>query len=277
MKLEELLNSVPETYSRADRELIERAYRIAENAHSDQKRASGEPYFVHCFSVAKSLAEMCVPPPVVAAGLLHDTVEDTEITLDDLERDFGKEIAQLVGAVTKLTSLPRVSRGDRIEEGEDEKTGLENDRKRRSQKVDLASENLRKTLLAIADDPRVVLIKLADRLHNMRTLEFMPHYKQKRIAQETMDIFAPLASRLGIWKMKWELEDMSFRYVNPDMYMQIADNLTARRSDREKNVNAIIKLLYTVVEQTGLKDVVITGRPKHIYSIYQKMIRKSVP
>jgi GTP pyrophosphokinase len=235
------------------------------------------------------LSEMKVPPVVVAAGLLHDTVEDTKITLDDLARDFGSEISQLVDSVTKLTTLPRVSRSDRIEETDEERKRRETAKRRgelppeeemtqrmRSRRYDLASETLRKTFLAMAEDPRVVVVKLADRLHNMRTLGSMPVHKQRRIAQETMDIFAPLASRLGIWQMKWELEDLAFRYVKPEQYHEIAKNLHERRSSREKEMEGIVIRLMEVITPSGLAPD-ISGRPKHIYSIFRKMQRKGVP
>ena len=178
---------------------------------------------------------------------MHDTVEDTPLTLNDIARDFGEEIACLVDGVTKLTQLPRVSRGDQHEDelhpNLDQQTaaarrGEEDpeeaaDRLQKSRKYDLVSETLRKTFLAMGDDVRVILIKLADRLHNMRTLSHMPEHKRKRIAQETLDIFAPLANRLGIWQIKWELEDLGFRYVNPEKYHEIAENLDSRRSTRE--------------------------------------------
>ena len=237
MLIDTLLERLPDNYSPADREFIERAYRVADKAHQDQKRVSGDPYVNHCVAVATILADMYVPPVVIAAGLLHDTVEDTEITLDDLERDFGSEIAQLVDSVTKLTTLPRVSRSDLVEDTPEERERREAAERRgelppeeeiaqlmRSRKYDLASETLRKTFLAMAEDPKVVLVKLADRLHNMRTLGSMPAHKQRRIAQETMDIFAPLANRLGIWQMKWELEDLAFCYLNPEVYKEIASS-----------------------------------------------------
>src|SRR5512133_2364723 len=208
--LERLLEQLPENYTLADRELVQRAYRVAEEAHRDQKRHSGEPYINHCLAVASILADLRVPPEVVAAGLLHDTVEDTTITLNDIRRDFGDTIATLVDGVTKLTNLPRVSRDDQHAEMDASPGAPETELRPQvlGKRPDLASETLRKTFLAMGDDVRVVLIKLADRLHNMRTLSHMPETKRKRIAQQTLDIFAPLANRLGIWQIKWELEDL---------------------------------------------------------------------
>src|SRR5512145_209456 len=270
--LERLLEQLPDTYTLADRELIQRAYRVAEEAHRDQKRHSGEPYINHCLAVASILADLRVPPEVVAAGLLHDTVEDTPITLNDIRRDFGDTIAVLVDGVTKLTNLPRVSRDDQHAEknGHDSPeaplNGNGNGNTPLGRKQDLVSETLRKTFLAMGDDVRVVLIKLADRLHNMRTLGFMPEAKRRRIAQETLDIFAPLANRLGIWQMKWELEDLGFRYVNPEKYKEIAANLAERRTDREREMQNIISRLEAMTKKAGVKAE-ISGRPKHIFSI----------
>ncbi|HEY5571574.1 MAG TPA: bifunctional (p)ppGpp synthetase/guanosine-3',5'-bis(diphosphate) 3'-pyrophosphohydrolase [Anaerolineales bacterium] len=290
MRIEQLMDSLPKSYTPADRELVQRAYRVAERAHTGQIRASGELYISHCLAVAGILAELHVPPSVVAAGLLHDTVEDTELTLEDLDRDFGHEIANLVDGVTKLTQLPRVSRGDQHpeEEAKEEKERQiaerrgkpdpdeEVDRLVRSRRYDLVSETLRKTFLAMGEDVRVVLIKLADRLHNMRTLSHMPENKRKRIAQQTMDIFAPLANRLGIWQIKWELEDLSFRYIDPETYKEIAENLAERRTDREREMQKITNRLQSLLEKSGVRAEV-SGRPKHIYSIYRKMHRKGVP
>ena len=289
MRIESLLDSLPANYTSVDRELIMRAYHVAEHYHRNQQRASGEPYINHCVAVAGILAEMRVPPEVVAAGLLHDTVEDTELTLADINREFGEEIARLVDGVTKLTQLPRVSRGDQrpeddIREEEErliaERRGLpdaetEAQQITRSRRYDLVSETLRKTFIAMGEDVRVVLIKLADRLHNMRTLSHMPESKRVRIAQQTLDIFAPLANRLGIWQIKWELEDLAFRYVNPDRYKEIAANLAERRIDRESQMREIINKLHDFMTTAGIQAE-ITGRPKHIYSIYKKMTRKGV-
>ena len=290
MDLQTLYEVLPTNYSLADRELIQRAYKVAHRAHTGQKRASGEPYINHCLAVAVILAELRVPPAVVAAGLLHDTVEDTDISLSDIRADFGEEIAKLVDGVTKLTQLPRVSRGDQQADSEAreeverliaERRGLPGPEEEaaqliRSRKYDLMSETLRKTFLAMGEDVNVVLIKLADRLHNMRTLGHMPDNKRRRIAQETLDIFAPLANRLGIWQMKWELEDLAFRYVNPELYRDIAENLETRRSQRERELQEIKAKLQKILSQAGIKAEVI-ARPKHIYSIYKKMVRKGVP
>jgi GTP diphosphokinase / guanosine-3',5'-bis(diphosphate) 3'-diphosphatase len=282
MKIENLLEALPDIYSVVDRELIMRAYQFAEQAHTGQRRASGEPYITHCVAVAAILAEMRVPPAVVIAGLLHDTVEDTPRTLADIRREFGDEVAHLVDGVTKLTNLPRVERGDQHLEEKDEPNGngddtgtlLESDP--RGRKKDLRNETLRKTFMAMGDDIRVVLIKLADRLHNMRTLGFMPESKRKRIAQETLDIFAPLANRLGIWRIKWELEDLAFRYINPEKYKEIAENLAERREDREHQIDTILAKLKGLLDQATI-HVEISGRPKHIYSIYRKMVEKGRP
>ena len=279
--LERLLEQLPDNYTLADRELIQRAYRVAEEAHREQKRHSGEPYINHCLAVASILADLRVPPEVVAAGLLHDTVEDTPITLSDIRRDFGQTIAVLVDGVTKLTNLPRVSRGDQHAEKLNGNNGSEPaesevDALALGRKQDLVSETLRKTFLAMGEDVRVVLIKLADRLHNMRTLGFMPEHKRKRIAKETLDIFAPLANRLGIWQIKWELEDLGFRYLNPEKYKEIAEQIQERRPDREVQIEAIKENLLELLESHNIKAE-ISGRPKHIYSIYKKMTQKGKP
>jgi guanosine-3',5'-bis(diphosphate) 3'-pyrophosphohydrolase len=300
--IQQLLDGLPETYNLADRELLQRAYRVAEQAHRGQKRASGEPYINHCVAVAKILIELRVPPEVAAAGLLHDTVEDTSLKIRDIQRDFGEEVANLVDGVTKLTNLPRVSRGDQhaVERPKDSNDGHQPRSEKKSsakelvlleegdedqepdlpatlgRKPDLVSETLRKTFLAMGDDVRVVLIKLADRLHNMRTLGYIPEAKRKRIAQQTLDIFAPLANRLGIWQVKWELEDLSFRYVNPEKYKEIAEQLAERRPDREAQIKHIIADLQKILDQNDIQ-VEISGRPKHIYSIYKKMNERGKP
>ena len=273
-----LLEQLPEYFSLADRELILRAYRVAEEAHREQKRQSGEPYINHCLAVASILADLRVPPEVVTAGLLHDTVEDTTVTLDDIRRDFGDTVANLVNGVTKLTNLPRVSRGDQHAKNDktDDAQLQEQEVESKSRKQDLKSETLRKTFLAMGDDVRVVLIKLADRLHNMRTLHHTPEEKQRRIAKETLEIFAPLANRLGIWQIKWELEDLGFRYVNPQKYKEIAKNLQDKRPDREQEIEEIKHNLIKILAKHNIQ-IEVSGRPKHIYSIYKKMTKKGKP
>ena len=287
MRIENLMDCLPANYNLLDREMIMRAYQMAEQAHRGQKRASGEPYVSHCLAVAAILAEMRVPPAVVAAGLLHDTLEDTSLPVETIRTEFGEEVVKLVDGVTKLTNLPRVSKtedmiapiSDQPDAAGEHRRAAADDEPEveppnlRSRKRDLASETLRKTFLAMGDDIRVVLIKLADRLHNMRTLGFMPEAKRVRIGKETLDIFAPLANRLGIWQIKWELEDLAFRYVDPEKFKEIAENLAERRADRESKIRQIIQDLHTTLQQNGIQAE-ITGRPKHIYSIYKKMVTK---
>jgi GTP pyrophosphokinase len=273
--LARLLDELPAAYTLADKDLVQRAYTAAEEAHRGQTRISGEPYINHCLAVAQILAELRVPPEVLAAGLLHDTVEDTKITLDMIERDFGKVVASLVDGVTKLSNLPRVSRDDQRADRKSPagEGASESESGALGRRPDMASETLRKTFLAMGDDVRVVLIKLADRLHNMRTLGHMPDAKRRRIAQQTLDIFAPLANRLGIWQIKWELEDLAFRYVDPAKYKEIAEQLAERRPDRETQIQNIIDGLKQLLEEHVI-TAEISGRPKHIYSIYKKMREK---
>jgi GTP pyrophosphokinase len=278
----ELESILPETYSVVDRELIKKAFLFAEKAHAGQVRASGEPYITHCVSVSIILSELKVPPIVIAAALLHDTVEDTPVTIEELKKEFGDEISSLVNGVTKLTNLPRVSKYGKLSREDAARSDPQADDHddvwikedlQRSRRKDLATETLRKTLMAMGDDVRVVLIKLADRLHNMRTLNYIPEHKHNRIAQETMEIFAPLANRLGIWQIKWELEDLAFRYLYPPEYKNIAEKLADRRVNRESEVKQIIENLQKYLTEGGIKAE-ITGRTKHIYSIYQKMMQK---
>jgi len=278
MLFNELEKSFPAYYSAVDIDQIRSAYAFAEKAHEGQERLSGKPYITHCVAVAQILSDLRVPPVVISAALLHDTVEDNiEITIEDIKEKFGEEISKMVDGVTKLSNIPHVSKiGEQPDELANEEPSSTADisrSARKSRHKDLKTETLRKTLMAMGDDVRVVLIKLADRLHNMRTLNFMPDAKKTRIAQETMDIFAPLANRLGIWQIKWELEDLGFRYTSPDAYKEIAQKLSDRRSDREVEVTRIIKELEKFLKESQIESQ-ISGRPKHIYSIYSKMLRK---
>ncbi len=255
---ESLLQQMPETLSQDDRGLIERAYELAEVAHSGQKRASGEPYIQHSLTVAQILADLRLDSATIAAGLLHDVVEDSVVTIEDLRQDFGDEVTSLVDGVTKLSQIDRLSQMTQRDLQDED------------------AESLRKMFLAMADDVRVVLIKLADRLHNMRTLESLSQEQQRRIAEETLEIFAPLANRLGIWQMKWELEDLGFRYLNPQRYWEITALLDERRADRERRIARVIGILEKRLRKEGL-EAEISGRPKHIYSIHEKMNRKGLP
>jgi len=257
MNLASLLQQMSETLSQNDRELIERAYGLAVVAHSHQKRASGEPYIQHSLAVAQIMVDLRLDSATVAASLLHDVAEDSIISVEDLRQDFGDEVARLVDGATKLGQIDKLSQMSRRDLQDEE------------------AESLRKMFLAMVDDVRVVLIKLADRLHNMRTLDALPEEKQRRIAKETLEIFAPLANRLGIWQMKWELEDLGFRYLSPPKYGEIAALLDERRADRERRIAHIIEALERRLEKEGL-EAEISGRPKHIYSIYEKMKRKGL-
>ncbi len=225
---------------------LEEAFSLADEAHKEQKRASGEPYILHPLAVAEILANLQIDSNTLVAALLHDVVEDTIYTLEDIQERFGQEVAFLVDGVTKLNQFQYQT------------------------KEDQQLENYRKMFLAMAKDVRVVVIKLADRLHNMRTLKHMRSDKQKRIATETLEIFAPLAHRLGIFNIKWELEDLSFRYLEPDKYYDLVDQMKQKRQAREEIVNDTMDQLEVSLKETNIKADV-KGRPKHFYSIYKKM------
>ncbi|MEJ2556312.1 MAG: bifunctional (p)ppGpp synthetase/guanosine-3',5'-bis(diphosphate) 3'-pyrophosphohydrolase [Anaerolineae bacterium] len=258
MDFESWLVSLENGRSEAERELLRRAFDLASQAHANQKRASGEPYIQHCLAVAQMLAELHLDTATLAAALMHDTLEDTPVTHEELEREFGNEIAKLVDGVTKLGQIDQLS-------------GMSE----RNIREDAKAESLRKMFLAMVDDVRVVLIKLADRLHNMRTLSSLPDHKRKRIARETLEIFAPLANRLGIWQMKWELEDLSLRHLEPETYKEIATLIDERRPNRERYIAEVVSRVREELSKAGVKAEV-SGRPKHIYSIYRKMKRKGV-
>ena len=251
MELEQLLKQLNEYMEDADLSLVKEAYQYAKDAHDGQFRISGEPFVEHPLGVALVLARLELDIISVSSALLHDVVEDTEITSDDIEDKFGSEIALIVDGVTKLTRMNFNS------------------------KVEHQAESLRKMFLAMAEDIRVVLIKLADRLHNMRTLSYMKREKQIEKAQETQDIYAPLAHRLGMSRLKWELEDLSFRYLQPEVYYEISRKVAANRKTREKEIQKAINLLDDKFSSQGI-EAEIYGRPKHLYSIYQKMKRKEI-
>ena len=243
--LDPLLRIYREGHPKSDAEAIVRAYGVAEQMHEGQLRKSGDPYITHPLAVATILAELGMPAPVLIAALLHDTVEDTEYTLDQLRDDFGDEVVQLVDGVTKL---------DKVKYGESAQ-----------------SETIRKMVVAMSRDIRVLVIKLADRLHNMRTLRYLRHDKQERIATETLEIFAPLAHRLGMNTIKWELEDLAFATLHPKVYDEIVRLVADRAPSREQFLERVINDVESDLRHAKVKATV-TGRPKHYYSIYQKML-----
>lgn len=246
-----LVARVRKYHPSADISLIEKAYRIGKEAHKDQLRKSGEPYIIHPLWVGIILADLEMDKETIVAGMLHDAVEDTDMTLDDITREFGEEVALLVDGVTKL---------GRLSYSKD--------------KLEVQAENLRKMFLAMAKDIRVIIIKLADRLHNMRTLEFMTPEKQKEKARETMDIYAPIAQRLGISKIKTELDDLSLKYYQPEVYYQLVKDLNARKTEREEFVQQIVAEVSKHMENAHIKAKVY-GRVKHFFSIYKKMVNQN--
>lgn len=252
-----------------DMALIEQAITIASRAHDRQTRASGEPYLIHAIAVADIIAGLRMDAETLAAAILHDVVEDSEVTLPDIEACCGAGVARMVDGVTKMDVIRDYHGGGSEGAGGGEKG------RREQARAQGRAESMRKMLLAMAEDVRVVLIKLADRLHNMRTLVHLPVEKQRRIAQETLDIYAPLANRLGISQIKWELEDLSFRYLDPAGYKEIARFLDERRVDRTRYIEAVTDTLERELGKAGIKAR-ISGRPKHIYSIWKKMQRKGL-
>jgi GTP pyrophosphokinase len=252
LRINDLLEKVQSYYPAADVKLIRAAYDFSAEVHRGQKRLSGEPYLIHPLAVANIIADLKLDVPSIVAGLLHDTVEDTLVTLEELVRRFGEEIAALVDGVTKLGHAESLSHQEK------------------------QADNLRKMILAMGKDVRVILIKLADRVHNMRTLTHVPHEKQIRTAQETLEIYAPLSHRLGIAWIKSELEDLALKHLHPEIYYQLKRNVAKKKSDREKYIEEVISVISKRLEAEGI-DAEVSGRSKHFYSIYQKMESQHLP
>lgn len=247
--IQKLIDKVQSYNPEADTDIIREAYYFAEKHHEGQKRNSGEDYIVHPFNVACILAEMNMDVSTIIAGLLHDTIEDTSVTYDDVKEKFGEEVADLVDGVTKLKMLSYQTKQEK------------------------QAENIRKMVLAMAKDIRVIIVKFADRLHNMRTLEYMTPEKKRDKALETIEIYAPLADRLGMSRVKSELEDLSLRYLDPENYYKLVDMINKRRSEREELIDDLIRDISNQLKRTGIAAD-ITGRPKNFYSIYKKMMKK---
>jgi len=249
VSLSVLIDKIKAYKEDADFQLIEKAYHFARRAHEGQFRDSGDVYFRHPYEVAKILADLELDVTTIAAGLLHDVLEDTEVTREQLEEEFGPEIVHLVDGVTKLSKIPFQT------------------------KEEHQAQSLRKMFLAMAEDLRVVLIKLADRLHNMRTLRHLPRERQLKVAKETLEIYTPLAHRLGMWSLKWEMEDLALRYLDPEGYYDLVRRIAKKRQEREGELEEIMKALRERLNEVGI-PAEIQGRPKHFYSIYQKMKRQ---
>ena len=250
---QDLINCVQKYHPSDDISMIAKAYQVAREAHKDQFRKSGEPYIIHPLNVAIILAQLELDKETIVAGILHDVVEDTVMTEEDLVREFGEDVALLVDGVTKLEKIPLSQEGEKSDV-----------------KLEMQAENLRKMFLAMAKDIRVIMIKLADRLHNMRTLKYQKPESQQRIAKETLEIYCPIAQRLGISKIKTELDDLSLKYLEPDVYYDLVDKIAVRKSVRERYIQSIVDEVSEHIANAGIKAKV-DGRVKHFFSIYKKM------
>ncbi len=246
-----LLERIKSYNPQGDLEIVKRAFEFAQKAHAGHKRLSGDPYITHPLAIALILTELEQDMLTIAAALLHDVIEDAEVSREELVRNFGEEITKLVEGVTKLSQFTFISREVR------------------------QAENFRKMFVAMGEDFRIIIIKLADRLHNMRTLQYLPPVKQKETALETREIFAPLAHRIGMWRLKWELEDLAFSFLEPEKYEEIKSRVAESRKDREGYIQGFIRKATELLKKVGIEGD-ITGRPKHFYSIYRKMVDQNL-
>ena len=284
--IDSIVNKVRRYAPTADLALLRRAYEFADAKHALQKRKTGEPYIIHPIAVTDILADLEMDIPSLAAGFLHDVIEDCGVTYEELAAEFNPEIATLVEGVTKLKKADFERRS--AEEGamlpglelppkEKDSDAVKNDpRRKKRMEARSSAENLRKVLLSMAKDFRVMVIKLADRLHNMRTIQGLAEDRRKKVSEETMQIFAPLAHRLGIWQVKWQLEDLAFKNLYPDEYTDLTERISRTRRDREKDISDAIHYLRVAFTQAGMGEVEIQGRPKHLWSIYNKMKKQEL-
>ena len=247
---QKLLETIRKYRPNTDLSSVEKAYELAKSAHGDQRRKSGEPYIIHPLSVAIILAELEMDKETIIAGILHDVVEDTGVTDEQIEEEFGNEVASLVDGVTKLTQLNYSQ-----------------------DKIEVQAENLRKMFIAMAKDIRVVVIKLADRLHNQRTMQYQTPEKQIEKSRETLDIYSPIAQRLGISKIKTELDDLALKYLEPDVYKELSEGIKATRAEREAFISGITEEVEKHLKEAGI-EAEISGRAKHFFSIYRKMVNQ---
>ena len=258
---QDLINSIRKYHPSTDISLVEKAYKVAYDAHAGQVRKSGEPYIIHPLYVSIILSELELDKETIAAGLLHDVLEDTIMSEKEMIEEFGEEVYLLVDGVTKLKHLHLTDT-------------IKNPKDKNAERMEMQAENLRKMFLAMAKDIRVILIKLADRLHNMRTLQHQSEEAQKRIARETQEIYCPIAQRLGISKIKIELDDLSLKYLNPEAYYDLVEQIVVRKEIREEYIESLVDLVKEHVEEAGIQAE-ISGRAKHFFSIYKKMKGKS--
>lgn len=270
VEIQNIIDRVKQYNPEADTDVILRAYEFASEAHRDQVRLSGEPYITHPLATASILVDLEMDVASIVAALLHDVVEDQDYSIDDIKAKFGEEVARLVDGVTKLKLTDF-----EVEEADEEEERREEGTKKRRVEFRRSAESLRKIFLAMARDLRVMVIKLADRTHNMETLEGLAPDRQRAVANETMQIYAPLAHRLGIWKIKWELEDLAFKYLEPEAYAKVADKVAKTRKEREEDLAEAMEMLKRHLAKDGI-DAHIQARPKHLWSIYQKMLREEV-